>query len=272
MTEDLGYDLGLKGKVAIVTGGAGILGREFSRGLLRSGARVAVVDVKNAEEAAEELRTELGAEVIGCPCDITVPDQVLATVAAVRDEFGDIDILHNNAATKTGDLAGFFAPFEEYTLESWREVMAVNVDGMFLMAQAVGRTMIERGQGGVIVNTGSIYGLVASDHRIYEGSFYLGRQISNPVVYSVSKAAVVGLTRQLAAYWAPHQIRVNCLVPGGVSSGQNNEFSDRYSARVPLGRMAEREDLVGALLYLASPRSGYVTGQCLVVDGGLTAW
>ncbi|MGA8730882.1 MAG: SDR family oxidoreductase, partial [Terracidiphilus sp.] len=122
------------------------------------------------------------------------------------------------------------------------------------------------------IQTASIYGLVSSDKRIYEGSFYLGRQISNPAVYSTSKAAVVGLTRYLAANWGDHKIRVNALVPAGVESGQNDTFKARYSARVPMARMAQPDEMVGALVYLASDASSYVTGQCLVVDGGLSAW
>jgi NAD(P)-dependent dehydrogenase (short-subunit alcohol dehydrogenase family) len=132
--------------------------------------------------------------------------------------------------------------------------------------------MQKQGSGGSIIQTASIYGIVSSDKRIYEGSFYLGRQISNPAVYSTSKAAVVGLTRYLAANWGDQGIRVNALVPAGVESGQNDTFKSRYSARVPLGRMAKASEMVGALVYLASDASSYVTGHCLVVDGGLSAW
>ena len=186
--------------------------------------------------------------------------------------FGAIHVLHNNAASKSADLDAFFASTEEYSLSEWRKIMAVNVDGLFLVAQAVGRQMQKQGTGGSIIQTSSIYGLVSSDKRIYEGSFYLGRQISNPAVYSTSKAAVVGLTRYLAANWGDARIRVNALVPAGVESGQNDTFKARYSARVPLGRMAQGDEMVGALVYLASDASSYVTGHCLVVDGGLSAW
>ena len=145
--------------------------------------------------------------------------------------------------------------------------MTVNIDGMFLVAQALGGRMAARGRGS-IVQTASIYGIVAPDQRIYEGSEYLGRPINTPAVYSASKAAVVGLTRHLAAYWAGRGVRANCLVPGGVESGQNEAFKARYGARVPLGRMARAEEMVGAALYLASDASSYVTGQVVGVDGG----
>ena len=193
-------------------------------------------------------------------------------VDRVVEQFGQVNILHNNAASKSKDLDAFFAPFEKYSFDEWRKVMAVNIDGMFLVAQAVGDQMVKQGKGGSIIQTASIYGIMASDKRIYEGSFYLGRQISNPAVYSASKAAVVGLTKYLAAYWADKGIRVNTLVPGGVESGQNETFKARYSARVPMNRMAQAHEMVGAVLYLASDASSYVTGQCMVVDGGLSAW
>ena len=159
-----------------------------------------------------------------------------------------------------------------YDLNTWNEIFSVNVAGMFLVAQAAGRQMIAQGQGGSIINTASIYGVVAPDQRIYEGSHYLGRAINTPASYSASKAAVIGLARYLAAYWAHHGIRVNVLTPGGIESGQNETFSRRYSARVPLGRMGNANELHGALLYLASGASSYVTGQNIIVDGGLACW
>lgn len=260
----------LDGQVALVTGGAGILGRRFCQGLADVGARVAVVDLFG--EAAEEAAAAIGPQAAGFACDVSDPDAVKACVAAVMARFGRIDILINNAATKTADIQACMAPFEEYRIETWREIMSVNIDGMFLMAQAVGKTMLAAGIAGRIVQTSSIYGVVGPDNRIYEGSFYLGGQINTPAVYSASKAAVVGFTKWLATYWADKGIRVNCIVPGGVSSGQNDAFNDRYSARVPLGRMAEADEMVPPLLFLASGASSYVTGHVLMVDGGWTAW
>lgn len=264
----------LTGKVAVVTGGLGFLGRGFCRGLAEFGANVVVIDLDDDACAhfAEELTDDTGVEAIGVGCDIASPDSVKSMVAQVVDRLGGVHILHNNAASKSANLDAFFAPFEDYALDEWRGIMGVNIDGMFLVAQAVGRRMIEQGTGGSIIQTASVYGIRGSDKRIYEGSFYLGRQISNPAVYSASKAAVVGLTKYLAAYWADQGIRVNTLVPAGVESGQNETFKARYSARVPMGRMARADEMVGALIYLASDASSYVTGQELVVDGGLSAW
>ena len=180
--------------------------------------------------------------------------------------------MHSNAATKTENLENYFTPFEAFSLETWREVMAVNLDGMFLVARAAGKAIARGGRGGSIVMTSSIYGVVAPDPRIYEGSKYMGRAISTPAVYAASKAGVIGLARYLSTYWAPQNIRVNVLTPGGVESGQNDTFRDRYATRVPLARMARPDELIGALLFLASDASSYVTGQNIVVDGGLTAW
>ncbi|MFN0183116.1 MAG: SDR family oxidoreductase [Aquabacterium sp.] len=260
----------LDGKVALVTGGGGILGRRFVEGLVQAGARVAVVDAQL--DAAHAAAEPWGDQALAVACDVADPDSVGRCVQTVTERFGRLDVLHNNAATKTADPRAFFAPFEDYPLQTWREVMSVNIDGMFLMAQAAGRTMIAAGRGGTVIQTASIYGLLGPDARIYEGSDYLGGPINTPAVYAASKAAVVGLTRWLATHWAPQGIRVNCLVPGGVSSGQNSDFSQRYSQRVPMGRMARDEEMVPALLYLASDASSYVTGQVLAVDGGWTAW
>ncbi len=266
------FDLG--GKTAVVTGGAGILGSRFCAGLAEYGANVAVVDidVNAAGEVTKELDDRYDVKSIGVGCDITKLFSVKEMVEQVVSELGNIHILHNNAAGKSDDLDAFFAPFEEYSLKQWREIMAVNIDGMFLVAQAVGKQMVEHGEGGSIIQTSSIYGIMAPDQRIYEGSSYMGRVINTPAVYSTSKAAVIGLTKYLASYWADKGIRVNTLTPGGVESGQNETFKQRYSARIPLGRMAQPDEMVSALIYLASDASSYVTGQNIIVDGGLSCW
>jgi len=264
----------LRGRTAVVTGGAGILGKKICAGLASFGADVAVVDLdgKAARALARALTEQYGISSVGIACDVSVPDEVRAMVETVVERFGEIHILHNNAASKSSDLDAFFAPFEEYSLDQWRQVMSVNIDGMFLVAQAVGKQMIRQGKGGSIIQTASIYGLVAPDQRIYEGSHYMGRPINTPAVYSASKAAVIGLTKYLATYWANHGIRVNALTPGGMESGQNETFQANYSSRVPLGRMGQPDELVGAVVYLASDASSYVTGQNIVVDGGWTVW
>jgi NAD(P)-dependent dehydrogenase (short-subunit alcohol dehydrogenase family) len=264
----------LQNKNAIVTGGAGILGNKFCHGLAEYGAKVAVVDIREREaiELAKELEQVHGVEAMGVACDVADPDSVKSMTSRIIDQFGTVDILLNNAASKSDDLSSFFAPFEDYSLKEWKNIMSTNIDGMFLVAQAVGKEMLSSGRGGSIIQTSSIYGLVASDSRIYEGSEYLGTQINTPAVYAASKAAVIGLSRYLAAYWAEQNIRVNTLIPGGVESGQNKVFVEQYSRRVPMKRMGTPDEFVGAVLFLASGASSYVTGQEFVVDGGLVAW
>ncbi len=185
----------LNGKTAVVTGAVGILGQRFCRGLAEFGAQVAVVDLDpdRCTAFAGELERDYGRQALGIACDVSDPASVAGMVDRVVKRLGALHVLHNNAASKSGDLDAFFASTEEYSLPEWRRIMSVNIDGMFLVAQAVGSQMQKQGTGGSIIQTASIYGLFSSDKRIYEGSFYLGRQISNPAVYSTSKAAVVGL-------------------------------------------------------------------------------
>jgi NAD(P)-dependent dehydrogenase (short-subunit alcohol dehydrogenase family) len=264
----------LQGRTAIVTGGIGILGKSFCAGLAEFGANVAVVDLDedHAVNFAKELSIRYNVKALGIRCDVTSLDEIRLMIKRVVEEFGEINILHNNAGGKSMDIEASLAPFEDYTLETWRAMGSINIDGMFLVAQAVGKRMIEQGKGGVIIQTSSMYGLIAPDQRIYEGSKYMGYQMNSPASYMASKAAVIGLTKYLAVYWADKGIRVNCLSPGGVESGQSKLFKQKFSARVPLGRMANRDEMVGALIYLASDASSYVTGENIIVDGGTNIW
>ncbi|MEF7493560.1 MULTISPECIES: SDR family oxidoreductase [Lysinibacillus] len=264
----------IRGKTAIVTGGAGILGSHFCRGLADAGASVAVVDidVQKATEVANSITKNFEVKAKGIFCDLTSEQSVIEMVESVVKEFGTIDILHNNAAGKSSNLNAFFAPFEEYELDQWKEIMSTNLDSMFLVAKHVGKIMKEQGNGGSIIQTASIYGVMGPDNRIYDGSYYYNRQINTPAIYSASKGGVVALTKYLATYWAKDGIRVNTITPGGVESGQNETFKQNYGNRIPLGRMAQAEEMVGALIYLASDASSYVTGQNILIDGGLSAW
>jgi NAD(P)-dependent dehydrogenase (short-subunit alcohol dehydrogenase family) len=264
----------LTGKTAIVTGGVGILGKQFCSILAEYGANLAVVDIQQeiAVKFAEELGALYGIKANGFFCDITNPDSVQKMVRDVVDIFGRIDILHNNAAGKSNNLSHFFAPFEEYELSQWDQIMDINLGGMFLVAKYVGKFMVEQNKGGSIIQTSSIYGIMGPDSRIYEGSLYLDHQINTPAVYSASKSAVIGLTKYLATYWANKGIRVNTITPGGIESGQNQIFKQKYSNRVPLQRMGKPHEVASALIFLASDASSYVTGQNIIIDGGLSAW
>ena len=274
MNEDYKKIFDLNGKVAIVTGGAGVLGKSFCKGLAQHGANIAIVDLlqKQTQDLAMELEVLYGIKARAYAFDVANEHSVRKMVEVVVSDFGEINVLLNNVAAKSKDLNAFFAPFEEYKLDQWREIMSVNLDAMFLVAQSVGRQMLAQKKGGSIIQVASIYGFMSPDHRIYEGSKYLGMQINTPAVYMASKSAIIGLTKYLSTYWANKNIRVNTLSPGGVESGQNEIFKNQYSARVPLNRMAQPSEMVGALVFLASDASSYLTGQNIIVDGGLSAW
>lgn len=263
-------DFNLAGKVVVLTGAAGIIGSSTTRALASHGAQVAAVD--RDDEALDRLIRSLPAELserVACyHADVTDKGAVTGLADRVEGELGPVNALCNNVAGKTDD---FFAPFEEFPIEDWNAVMAINVTSAMLCSQAFGPAMVSRGKG-VIVNTLSIYGIVGPDQRIYEGSEYEGRAINTPAIYSASKAALLGLTKYLATYWGPHGVRTNAVTPGGIFSGQNDTFVERYSHRVPMGRMGQPHDIAGAIAFLASDAAGYINGQNIIVDGGLTAW
>jgi NAD(P)-dependent dehydrogenase (short-subunit alcohol dehydrogenase family) len=264
-------EFNLMGRLVLVMGGAGILGKQISSALAASGAKVIIAD-RDAERAAitaDSICDVLGAHTAQfVVCDITDRPSLEDLKKRIEAEHGQVQVLVNNAAAKSPN---FFEPFETFPVEDWDFVMGVNLKGVMLGCQVFGAAMAERGHGSII-NTLSVYGIVAPDQRIYEGSEYEGHAINTPAVYSTSKAAVWGLTKYLSAYWGDRNVRVNAITPGGVFSGQNDEFVKRYSARVPLGRMAAQDEMNGAIVYLASDASSYVTGQNIVIDGGLTVW
>jgi len=264
----------LTGKVAIVTGGSGILGRYFCSSLAQFGANVVVADIneESARDVSQSLNNQFGNKTIALKLDLTNEESVVEVVNKTVDKFGKIDILHNNAATKTEKIEKMFDSVEDFDMEEWDKIFKVNIDGMFVMARNVARQMIDQDIAGSIIQTSSIYGHMSPDQRIYKGSEYMGVEINSPAVYSASKAGVIGLTKYLSTYWAKNNIRVNTISPGGVESGQNQVFKDNYSNRIPMGRMANAQEMVGALIFLASDASSYVTGQNLLVDGGLSAW
>ncbi len=255
----------LEGKVVVLTGAGGIIGQEVTRKMLEAGARVFAID--RDASILEKLGKDHESLMLRS-ADVSSPDSLRQARAALVERWGDADVLLNNAATKTDN---FFEPFETFPLGDWNQIMDVNLTGAMLSAQVFGSPMAVRGSG-CIINTLSIYGIVAPDQGIYEGSEYLGRKINTPAIYSASKAGLWGLTKYLATYWGHRGVRVNAITPGGVFSGQNEAFVRNYSRKVPLGRMAAESDMANAMLYLASDAAQYVTGHNLVVDGGWTAW
>ena len=267
----------LKGRVAVVTGGGGQLGAEFCKTLAEAGACVVVVDLNaSASQAVAESLTNGGYKALAVPTNITQPDDVNALVETTLSEFGRLDILVNSAA-----LDPKFDPdamnkgitpgaFEDYPLDLWNSALNVNLTGMFLMTQACVKPMIDQGKKGSVINICSTYGLNGPDQRIYIKD---GKRVAfKPVYYTVTKAGVMGFTKYLAAYYAGTDIRVNALTPGGVFNNHEEYFVKNYSAKTIMGRMARKDEMNGALLFLASDASSYMTGNNVVVDGGWTAW
>ncbi|MBN2575426.1 MAG: SDR family oxidoreductase [Deltaproteobacteria bacterium] len=272
--DDVFEKFSLRGRVAIVTGGAGLLGQEFCRTLAQAGARMVVADV-NAQAAtsvAGQLARD-GLAAVPLATDITDPESVRRLIEGSLDAFGRLDILVNSAAVDPkfddSQVGQHGSRFEDYPLTAWKQAVDVNLTGMFLCSQAAVRHMLAEKRGS-IVNICSTYGLVGPDQRIYR---IPGKPAQyKPVVYSVTKAGVLGLTRYLSTYCGEQGVRINALTPGGVHNAHDEHFVANYSARTVLGRMARRDEMNGALLFLASDASSYMTGANLVVDGGWTAW
>jgi NAD(P)-dependent dehydrogenase (short-subunit alcohol dehydrogenase family) len=258
----------LDDQVAIVTGAAGLLGARHTRALGAHGAAVVVADLDVAKcEAEARALKQSGIKALAVRCDVTNAQSWQSLTDAVLSEYGRVDILVNNAAFTTASQSPHYgASFFDFPLSDWSQILTVNLTGMFVGCQTVGRHMVNRGSGSII-NVSSLYGVVSPHHDIYEGT-----GVSQPAAYSVSKAGVIALTRYLATLWARSGIRVNALTPGGVAGGQHPEFVRRYEQLSPIGRMADRDEMSGAVVFLASAASAYCTGHNLVIDGGWTAW
>lgn len=248
------------------------MGSLYSQRIAEAGGKVIISDIDSIKcsDLADRINDDTESQAVAVAVDLSDEKSVKDWAAKIITQYGGADVLINNAATKSPN---FFAPLESFPVEDWNKVMSVNVTGMFLATRELGSYMAERGKGSII-NVSSVYGVVGPDQRIYEGSWYeeMGGAINTPLIYSATKGAVIAMTRYLATYWGHRGVRTNTLTPGGVSSGQNSTFSEKYSARVPMGRMAEAEEMVGALIFLASDASSYINGQNIIVDGGWTAW
>ncbi len=260
----------LENKVAIVTGAAGLLGERFCYALSSAGANVIAVDLD--ENKCRHIVDELPTYSIGTSADISSADSLNELKEKVISKFGRIDILVNNAAIN--DMVEKSNPkiedsmFENYSFDSFMQVMKVNIGGVFLASQVIGKEMLKNNSGSII-NIASTYGIVAPDQTLYQRPNGEQAFFKSPA-YSTSKSAVIGFTKYLAAYFGKNGIRVNALSPGGVENNQEEYFINNYKKRTPLGRMANANDYNGALIYLASAASGYMTGANLVVDGGWT--
>jgi NAD(P)-dependent dehydrogenase (short-subunit alcohol dehydrogenase family) len=250
----------LTGKTVLITGGVGLYGSHFARALAEAGAHVVTTsrEAARAVEAARTLSAE-GFEATGLALDLSDAANVERFSDGLEAAVGPVDVLVNNAVHRAGGA------LEDTTVADWEATSAVNSRGLFQLTRDVAAGMAERRRGS-IVNIGSIYGIVAPEFAIYEGT-----GMTMPAFYAYDKAGMIGFTRYLAAWLGPRGVRANCLCPGGLLAGQDERFVEAYTARVPLGRLAGPDDVTGALVFLASDASGYVTGTTLPVDGGWTA-
>jgi NAD(P)-dependent dehydrogenase (short-subunit alcohol dehydrogenase family) len=256
----------LQNRVALITGGAGHIGRVIAEGLAELGASIAVLDIDQTAVVADEISAKYKVKTLPLAVDLNDLHAVQSAPQKVLQEFGRLDILIHSAAYG-GDTKypGWAVPFAEQTTEAWDRALRVNLTSAFALAQAARQPLTDSGHGSIVLIS-SIYGLVGPDMSLYEGT-----AMANPAGYGASKGGLLQLMRYLATVLAP-QVRVNAISPGGVWRQQPEQFHDRYRARTPLGRMATEEDLKGAVAYLASDLSSYVTGHNLVVDGGWTTW
>jgi NAD(P)-dependent dehydrogenase (short-subunit alcohol dehydrogenase family) len=257
----------LQGKVVLITGGAGHLGQMFAEVAAELGGTVVLVDCNEAVIAASaEIASQFGTPCEGRVLDLSDHEAVVGLPGDIETSFGRLDILVNNAAfTGASNLSGWAVPFLEQSLESWRAAMDINLQVPFLLTQKAAPFLARNG-GGAVVNVASIYGVAAPDFRLYEGT-----AMGNPAAYNASKGGLIQLSRYLATALAPH-VRVNSVSPGGISRGQPASFVEKYTEKVPLGRMATEDDFKGVAQLLMSDLGGYISGQNFVVDGGLTIW
>ncbi len=264
----------LTGRVAVITGGAGLLGYHHGAILAAAGANVVLLDLAQANPSlrADQLQLAHGPECLGLAADITSETSLEQARHQIVAKFGRVDILINNAANnpkvedqKPGQP---WSRLEHFPLETWNADIAVGLTGAFLCSRIFGAEMVKRNSG-VILNVASDLGVIAPDQRLYrKEGLPEDQQPVKPVTYSVVKTALIGLTRYLSTYWTAHNIRVNAISPGGVANGQPDEFTAKLHNLIPMARMAERDEYQGAILFLCSDASSYMTGQNLIVDGG----
>jgi len=268
----------LKDRVIVITGGAGLLGVMHAESIAEAGGTPVLADVngESAEKAATSISKKFSVPALGVKTDITDKISVEELRDTILNRFGRIDGLINNAANnpkmEDSQQSTEWSRFENFSLDAWEQDVNVGLKGAFLCSQVLGSKMAEQGKG-VIINISSDLGLVGPDQRLYEKEGVpADKQPVKPVTYSVIKSGLIGLTRYLATYWATKGVRVNALCPGGVEAGQPDDFKERLHSRIPMDRMANKDEYQGAILFLVSDASSYMTGATLAVDGGRTCW
>jgi len=276
--ESLKKDLfDITGRVAIITGGTGLLGQQHAEAIAGAGGIPVLADIRlnGVDPESRAWKERFGDLASAVQADITDPESVKKLLAAVLEKFGRIDILVNNAANnpKMENKAEVeFSRLEFFPLEQWDADLNIGLKGAFLCSQIIGSEMARRKQG-VIVNVASDLAVIAPDQRLYrKDGLPDEKQPVKPVTYSVVKTGLIGLTRYLATYWADSGIRVNAISPGGVYNNQPDDFVERLTKLIPLGRMANVNEYQAAILFLCSDASSYMTGTNLVIDGGRSCW
>ena len=257
----------LTDKTVILTGAAGYLAGNYADGLSQSGANVVLADInyQGCKKLEHKIREKYDVDPLSVKLDLTQSKSINNLVSKITKKYSGIDVLINNAAYQ-GTPKIRTAGFENLTLETWNQAISVNLTGIFLLSQQIGKIMKNQ-KFGNIINISSIYGIVGADQRIY------GKSGQNSAVfYAATKGAVLNLTRYLASFWNRTGIRVNTFSPGGVENKQDKNFVKNYSKKTMIGRMARNDEYVGALIFLASDASSYMTGSNLIIDGGWTAW
>ena len=257
----------LTDKVVVITGASGMLGAQYAYGLSECGANVilADIDISKSKTIEKKIIKNFSTKPMSIKLDLTNKESILSMTSSILKKYSKIDILINNAAYQ-GNPKIRSSGFENLELETWNQAIDVNLTGVFLCCQSIGKQMIKQ-KSGNIINIASTYGLVGPDQRIY------GKSGQNSAIfYAATKSAILNLTRYLATYWEGKGIRVNTFSPGGVENKQDPDFIKKYSKKTPLGRMAKKDEYVGSIIFLASDASSYMTGSNLIVDGGWTAW
>jgi NAD(P)-dependent dehydrogenase (short-subunit alcohol dehydrogenase family) len=265
----------LKNKIVVVTGAGGFLGSYFCETLISFGANVVAIDIdkkslNNLKRSIKNSKLNLN-KIFLIKCNILNESEIIKSTKKIIKKYKKIDVLINNATYRANKLKNFYKPFEDFNLKDWSQISRLNNDGTFLITKHISKQMIKK-RSGSIIQIGSIYSHVAPNFEIYKDSFFKGNKINSPAVYSVNKFGLYGFTKYLSSYLGKYNIRVNCLSPGGIEQGHTLKFKKNYSSNVPLNRMGKIDDLKGMIILLSSSESSFITGQNILIDGGLSCW
>ncbi len=269
----------LTGKIIVITGGAGLLGQQYAEAIAEYNGIPVILDLSDdkIQTVVSRIKEQYNVKAVGMVTDITSEEQISQSCQKILKDFGKVDVLINNAArnpkVEDNDNGKNFSRLESFDLELWNQDLSVGLTGSFLCAKHFGHAIAGNTKGGVVINISSDLGVIAPDQRLYGKEGVAGElQNVKPITYSVVKTGLIGLTRYLATYWADKNVRCNALCPGGVYNNQDVEFVKNLNFRIPLGRMANKEEYKGAIVFLASDASSYMNGAIVSIDGGRSAW